>query len=269
MNKMFFVDSQSNFFENDGYLRSSPGKVIKVRDTSSVKEINISEVNNSAYGEIDSLFGLTQGLVGMSSPMLGMQGKVERSATGSEMIREASDAQLRYILKSISRNMGDTLKEMLILSLVYADDDTFDKVLGPDNALKSIDIKDLMDGFIFSLEATGPKSQNMTMKNQQLLQLIQMGPTLVDETGKPMLKTREVVADFLKSMNIDPTDLLTDEASPEAQVPGVAPTPEVNMGTPAKPKTAEDMANPLAGAMGDLQQIPGAGVPVEMMTNPS
>jgi hypothetical protein len=29
------------------------------------------------------------------------------------------------------------------------------------------------------------------------------------------------------------------------------------------------MANPLAGAMGDLQQIPGAGVPVEMMTNPS
>ena len=60
MNKMFFVDSQASFFENEGFMRASPGKVIKVRDTSSVKEINISEVNNSAYGEIDSLFGLTQ-----------------------------------------------------------------------------------------------------------------------------------------------------------------------------------------------------------------
>jgi len=95
-----------------------------------VKEISISDVNNSGYMEVDSLFGLTQGLVGMSSPMLGMQGKVERTATGSEMIKEASDNQLRYVLKSISRNMGETLKEMLILSLVYADQETFDKVLG-------------------------------------------------------------------------------------------------------------------------------------------
>jgi len=65
----------------------------------------------------------------MSSPMLGMQSKVERTATGSEMIKEASDNQLRYILKSISRNMSETMKEMLILSLIYADDETFDRVL--------------------------------------------------------------------------------------------------------------------------------------------
>jgi len=61
--------------------------------------------------------------------MLGMQSKVERTATGSEMIKEASDNQLRYILKSISRNMSETMKEMLILSLIYADDETFDRVL--------------------------------------------------------------------------------------------------------------------------------------------
>jgi len=245
MNKMFFVDSSVSFFENNGNMMAEPGKIIKVKDPNAVKEIAISDVNNSGYVEVDSLFGLTQGLVGMSSPMLGMQGKVERTATGSEMIKEASDAQLRYILKSISRNMSDTLKEMLILSIVYADKTTFTRVLWEGNTLSTIDVKDLMDDVTFSLEATGPKSQNMTLKNQQMIQLMGM---VQDPAQK-----QKLFDELLRTMNLNPEDYASD--IPVATEGGDMPTPEVNPDAP------------LQWAMGDLQQIPWAGVPPEMMTN--
>lgn len=261
MNKMFFVDPSINFFENEWYLPASPGKVIKVKDPSAVKEISISDVNNSGYMEVDSLFGLTQGLVGMSSPMLGMQGKVERTATGSEMIKEASDNQLRYVLKSISRNMGETLKEMLILSLVYADQETFDKVLGEWNILSTIDVQDVVDDFIFSLEATGPKSQNMTLKNQQMMQLMGM---VEDPTQKEKL-----FEELMRSMNLNPDDFKWDmpPMAPEQWMPwgwGVPWVPPVSTQWVPSP----EVENPMQWSMGDLQQIPWAGVPPEMMTNP-
>ena len=137
------------------------------------------------------------------------------------MIKEAADSQLRYILKSISRNMGETLKEMLILSLVYADQETFDRVLGPDNELSNVDLKDLMDNVTFSLDATGPKSQNLTLNNQQMMQLLQLAPSLVDENGKPAFKVTELVNNLLKSMNIDPSTVTFDDAG----VPAPAPVP--------------------------------------------
>jgi len=56
MNKMFFVDQQATFFKNQTTLLSSPGKIIKVRDPNAIVPINIGEVNNSGYAEIDSLF---------------------------------------------------------------------------------------------------------------------------------------------------------------------------------------------------------------------
>lgn len=269
MNKMFLVDGQASFFGNATQMKASPGKIIKVRSTDSIKEVTTSEVANSGYAEVDSLFGLTQGLVGVSSPMLGMQGKVERSATGSEMIKEAADSQLSYILKSISRNMSETLKEMLILSLVYADAATFDRVLWPDNQLKNVDIKDLMDNVTFSLEATGPKSQNMTVQNQQMLQLLQMAPTLVDpQTGQSYISPEKIVDKLLLSMNIDPGEVkdAQEAAQAAAQVPGM---PVGGAPVTQEAPTAETANNPLQWAMANLQQVPWAGVPPELGTNPT
>ena len=60
---------------------------------------------------------------------MGMQGKVERTATGADLLRTAADNQLKPLLRSISRNMAESLKDMLIFSLVYADKETFDRVL--------------------------------------------------------------------------------------------------------------------------------------------
>jgi hypothetical protein len=71
----------------------------------------------------------------------------------------------------------------------------------------------LLDNVTFSLDATGPKSQNMTLKSQQMLQLLQLAPNLVDpQTGQGIMKPREIVAEYLKNINIDPTAILNEVA---------------------------------------------------------
>lgn len=121
MNKMFLVDNSSTLFGNDTTMKVRPGMLMKVRNVDSVKELEVSEVKSSAYTEIDSMFQMTQGLTGVSAPVLGMQQKVERTATGAEIIKNAADAQIKQPLRSISAEMGRAFQEILIMFRNYAD----------------------------------------------------------------------------------------------------------------------------------------------------
>lgn len=88
--------------------------------------------------------------------------------------------------------------------------------------MSTIDVKDLMDDVTFSLEATGPKSQNMTLKNQQMIQLMGM---VQDPAQK-----QKLFDELLRTMNLNPEDYASD--IPVATEGGDMPTPEVNPDAP-------------------------------------
>jgi len=81
LNKMFFMDSSSTLFGNNPTMKVRPGLIYKVRSVDMIKEMEISDVKQSSYTEIDAMFQMTQGLTGVSAPVLGIQAKVERTAT--------------------------------------------------------------------------------------------------------------------------------------------------------------------------------------------
>jgi len=78
--------------------------------------------------------------------------------------------------------------------------------------LKSVDPKEILDSVTFSFEATGPKSQSLTLKNQQMMQLLQM-------TQDPNMH-KNVMTELLKSMNLDPEEFFKQDAP--AQDPNAA-----------------------------------------------
>ena len=53
-----------------------------------------------------------------------MQQKVERTAAGADILKNAADNQLKPLLKSVSRSMNDALKDLIILSHYYMDEET-------------------------------------------------------------------------------------------------------------------------------------------------
>jgi len=128
LNKMFFMDSQSTLFGNSSTMKIRPGMIYKVRSVDSVKEMVISEVKQSAFTELDTMFSMIQGLTGVAAASMGMQQKVERTSTGAEMLKNASDLNLRPALKSITKEMSETLREVIILAITYMDDDTMTKI---------------------------------------------------------------------------------------------------------------------------------------------
>jgi len=280
LNKIFIMDAAQNLFGNRTTLKIKPWMILKARTADSIKELPISEVKSSAYGELDAMFQMTQWLTGMSSSVLGMQSKVERTAAGAEMIRNASDSQLKPLLQHASRELGQTMKEMFILSLAYTDRETFDKVLWPQNKLKDLDITDLMNDFDFSFEMTGVKSDNLSLRRSQLMELANLSSNLVDATGTPVLNTKVIVSELLKAYNLDLDAWLSTEQL-QSMLTDTEKMKQAVQATVAKVQWWPLAWTPMAEAKWqspqqfetmkpwEMQQIPWAWLPTEMATNPT
>lgn len=202
LNKMFFMDSQSTLFGNASTMKIRPGMIYKVRSVDSVKEMVVSEVKQSAYAEVDAMFQMTQGLTGTSAPALGMQQKVERTSAGAEILKNAADLQLRPAIKSITKEMGETLREIILLSLVYMDDDTMMKICG-NLDLKKIPIEDIMNGFVFNFEMVSQSSENLSVRRQQLTSALELANNAVDAAWAKILDSRPIAKELLKTYWLD------------------------------------------------------------------
>lgn len=213
LNKVFFMDQSANIFGNSTTMKLKPGAIYKVRDVNQVKEMEMSDIKQSAYTELDSMFQMTQGLIGVSAPGLGMQQKVERTAAGAEILKNAADNQLKPLLKSISTAMGHAMKDIITLTHYYMDDDVLESVIGKENAVefKKINIKSIMNDFDFSYDMTSQSSETMAVKRQQLMSLLEIAARTVDAAGKPVIDVRAVAAELVKTHNLDFDAILSEE----------------------------------------------------------
>jgi len=143
--------------------------------------------------------------------MLGIQGKVERTATGADIIKGAADSQIKQPLKAISREMAETLKEIIILARVYMDKDTIKKVCGEDEEFSEFPLESLLMDFDFNYEMTSNSSENLAIKREQLLSLLDKQDKTLDVNGRQTLNIRSVVGELLKTFNLD----FDSELSPE------------------------------------------------------
>lgn len=217
MNKMFFMEASSSLFGQNPVMKIKPWAIYKVRDVDSFKEIQISEVKNSAYTELDTMFQMVQGLTGVSASMIGMQQKVERTATGAEMLKNAADAQTKQPLASIAAELAKATKEMIIMMKCYMDTATIRKICWDDEEFSSLDLNDLINGFDFNYDMTANGSLNKAIMNEQLLQLLAKQDMTIDAEWRQVLNVREVVTKILNWMSLDFDGVLKAEDYDEAQ----------------------------------------------------
>lgn len=203
LNKMFFMDSASTLFGNNPTMKVRPWLIYKVRSVDMIKEMQVSDVKQSSYTEIDAMFQMTQGLTWVSAPVLWMQAKVERTATGAELIKWAADSQMKQPLKAISKEMAATLKELVILAKVYMDVETIKKICWEDEVFSSFDLESLIRDFDFNYEMTSNSSENMVIKREQLLSLLDKQDKTLDVNGIQTMDIRKIVSETLKTFNLD------------------------------------------------------------------
>lgn len=217
MNKMFFMEASSSIFGQTPVMKIKPWAIYKVRDVDSFKEIQTSEVKNSAYTELDTMFQMTQWLTGISASFIGMQQKVERTATGAEMLKNSADAQTKQPLRSIAAELAKATKEMVVMLAMYMDKETIKKICGEDEKFSSLLIEDLIGGFNFSYDMTSNGSLNKAIQNEQLMQLLDKQDRTLDAQGRQVLNVRAIIEKLATGMNLGFDATLSEEEMMEAQ----------------------------------------------------
>lgn len=264
MNKMFFMEASSSLFGQTPVMKIRPWAIYKVRDLDALKEIEVSEVKTSAYTELDTMFQMVQWLTGVWAAVIGMQQKVERTATGAEMIKNAADAQTKQPTRSIVEEMGKLAKEIAVLALTYMSKDTIKKICGDDEKFSSLSLEDLVDGFGFDFDMTSNGTLTKSIQNEQLMQLLDKQDRTLDINWQQVLNIREIVGKLVETMWLWIEWVLNEEEAQKAQ--------------DSYQQHAAKLQQELAArsqAQGGWEETPSvagmawAGTPVEMMSNPN
>lgn len=217
MNKMFFMEASSSLFGQTPVMKIRPWAIYKVRDLDALKEIEVSEVKTSAYTELDTMFQMVQWLTGVGASVIWMQQKVERTATGAEMIKNAADAQTKQPTRSIVEEMGKLAKEIAVLALTYMSKDTIKKICWDNEQFSQLSLDDLVNGFDFDFDMTSNGTLTKSIQNEQLMQLLDKQDRTLDINGRQVLDVRTIVGKLVETMNLWIDGILSDEEADKAQ----------------------------------------------------
>lgn len=264
MNKMFFMEASSSLFGQTPVMKIRPWAIYKVRDLDALKEIEVSEVKTSAYTELDTMFQMVQWLTGVWAAVIGMQQKVERTATGAEMIKNAADAQTKQPTRSIVEEMGKLAKEIAVLALTYMSKDTIKKICGDDEKFSSLSLEDLVDGFGFDFDMTSNGTLTKSIQNEQLMQLLDKQDRTLDINWQQVLNIREIVGKLVETMWLWIEWVLNEEEAQKAQDSYQQHAAQLQQELAARAQSQ--------GGWEEAPSVAGmawAGTPVEMMPNPN
>lgn len=217
MNKMFFMEASSSLFGQTPVMKIRPWAIYKVRDLDALKEIEVSEVKTSAYTELDTMFQMVQWLTWVWASVIWMQQKVERTATGAEMIKNAADAQTKQPTRSIVEEMGKLAKEIAVLALTYMSKDTIKKICGEDEKFSQLSLDDLVNWFGFDFDMTSNGTLTKSIQNEQLMQLLDKQDKTLDINGTQVLNIREIVGKLVETMWLWIEWVLNEEEAQKAQ----------------------------------------------------
>lgn len=211
VNKSFFVESTLNFMWNSKRMKILPWGIHKVQNLQGIKEIDMSEMKESAYRETDTMFQLCQWATWVSNYWLGMQNKVERVSWAVDMLQGALDSWAKPLVDSIRKNMAEVMKEFLALTIAYTDQDELDKVLWEWNTLKNIKAEDISDDYVFDFNLESQKNKDEAIIRQQLLDLIKLAPVFIDKkTQQTLFNMKDILTRLWDSFGLD-SDLITEE----------------------------------------------------------
>ena len=263
MNKMFFMEASSSLFGQTPVMKIKPWAIYKVRDLDALKEIEVSEVKTSAYTELDTMFQMVQWLTGVGASVIWMQQKVERTATGAEMIKNAADAQTKQPTRSIVEEMGKLAKEIAVLALTYMSKDTIKKICWDNEEFSQLSLDDLVNGFDFDFDMTSNGTLTKSIQNEQLMQLLDKQDRTLDINGRQVLDVRTIVGKLVETMNLWIDGILSDEEADKAQQ---------RFAEVQAQQQQELQARAQEQGWGQSQSVawmPWAGTPVELMPNPN
>ena len=266
MNKMFFMEASSSLFGQTPVMKIKPWAIYKVRDIDSLKEIEVSEVKTSAYTELDTMFQMVQWLTGVGAAVIWMQQKVERTATGAEMIKNAADAQTKQPTRSIVEEMGKLAREVAVLALTYMSKDTIKKICGDNEKFSSLSLDDLVNWFDFDFDMTSNGTLTKSIQNEQLMQLLDKQDRTLDVNGQQVLNVREIVNKLVDGMGLWIEGTLSEEEGQRAQETFQKWAAQQQQELQAAAQQAQPQE---WGDTGTVAWMAGAGAPVEMMPNPN
>lgn len=265
MNKMFFMEASSSLFGQTPVMKIKPWAIYKVRDIDSLKEIEVSEVKTSAYTELDTMFQMVQWLTGVWAAVIWMQQKVERTATGAEMIKNAADAQTKQPTRSIVEEMGKLAREVAVLSLTYMSKDTIKKICWENEKFSELSLDDLVNGFDFDFDMTSNGTLTKSIQNEQLMQLLDKQDRTLDINGMQVLNIREIVNKLVEGMWLWIEGTLSVEEWEKAQDSYQQHLAKQQQELQANQQQGWGGADTWAS----VAWMPWAGTPVEMMPNPN
>lgn len=264
MNKMFFMEASSSLFGQTPVMKIKPWAIYKVRDIDSLKEIEVSEVKTSAYTELDTMFQMVQWLTGVWAAVIWMQQKVERTATGAEMIKNAADAQTKQPTRSIVEEMGKLAREVAVLALTYMWKDTIKKICGDNEKFSQLSLDDLVNWFDFDFDMTSNGTLTKSIQNEQLMQLLDKQDRTLDINGMQVLNVREIVNKIVDGMWLWIEWTLSVEEGEKAQ-----DSYQQHLAKQQQELQANQQQWWGGADTASVAWMAGAGTPVELMPNPN
>ena len=271
-NKVFKYVDGFNAFGNTKRMKLKPWMMFKVNNMADIQEMAMSEIKESSYRETGEMFSLLQATTGVSSGSLGLQDKVERTASGANNISEAKEDQLKPLMDSIISNMADVMREMLVLCKYYWDNEKRDAVLGNWNQMKNVSIDVLINEYEYDFYMESQNHKRSAVERQQLMNFLQVAMSAVDAAGRPISDVREIVEKLWESFEMNGKAILDEEdynkmITDAENFKVVLQNQLMQQQVKAQKKVQPQAPQWWEAEMRNLQQLGGANIPPEMTTN--
>lgn len=211
LNKQFLADSSLSIFGWSNQIKIKPWAINKVWNLDWIKPLDIPEVKQSGFEEVWQLFQMMQTLTWQSWPIMWHQEKVERTATWAELLKNAADRQIKWLLDSISENMWGVIKNFITMTLSNVPKKVVDKVLWKWHRLYDINIEDVLNDFDFSFEMLSMKSQSLSVERQQLLEAVHAIWWVAWPDWAPVVNIRPIMQKLLSTYWLEEDSLLSPE----------------------------------------------------------
>lgn len=196
-----------------------PGKIITLNDGESFEALKMGDVPQSAYAEPEAIFAMLQAVSGLWSNILWLQSKVERVAESAKSIKKAADDAANGLIDSLSDFMAWFYKNTIILYLTYYTDEEFDKVLGKDNIMKTLEVKSFLEEIEMTFDVDSQRERYNAQMWQLYLNFLQQIAGLRDEQWRPIANLVLLAKEFAKTLWLDEEVVFDPENIPNIGVP--------------------------------------------------
>jgi len=207
------VTPGQNMFETDTELDISPMKIVQVETPDGLKPLDL-KVNDNMTEEINYLKWLAQTSVGINEMIMGVQGKVERSASAVNNLTQSFKARMRPLYNSIVAAIEQTGKQWLYLLVAYTnakdvlnikktrDDWTYE--------IKDLTVEQLLGRWSVKFNIAGLNTSMREIEKKQLQEIMPIIMQMRDKNNMPLANQKQLLQKLIELYGFDQS-LITPE----------------------------------------------------------